>query len=245
MARMSHRLSPVQRYILSVVLTLSGLVSLAIIVDQAVLPAVSQSSPEVQVPSLTGMHIDVAKRRLDSLGLVVKGIREQYSTTVPEGCVMSQMPFPGSVVKQGRHIYLTVSSGEETVTVPHVEGLSLRDARVAIMRVGLSVGDIVYQSSDSIPNGAVIRQSSPARSLVAYGTSIQLTVSNGPTGSIVPDVQGQTLDVATEVLLSSGFSLGRVSYVQSGLFEPHTVVRQTPRDTVVPKGTPIDVDVAR
>jgi serine/threonine-protein kinase len=219
--------------------------SLAIIVDQAVLPAVIQFSPEVHVPSLAGLPFDTAKRRLDSLGLVVKGVREQYSATVPEGCVMSQMPFPGSVVKQGRHIYLTVSSGEETVTVPQLEGLSLRDARVTIMRVGLSVGDIVYQSSDSIANGIVVRQSSPSRSLVPYGTSIQLIVSNGPTGSFVPDVQGQTLDVATEVLLSAGFSLGRVSYVQSGLFEPHTVVRQTPRDTIVPKGTPIDVDVVR
>lgn len=245
MLHVIRQLSPVQRYLLSALLVLAGLVSIGIIVDQAILPAISRASTEVRVPALSGLTLEAAKARLDSLGLVVKDVREQFSTSVKEGCVMSQMPFAGSIVKEGRHIYLTVSTGEETVTMPSIWGMSLRDARVALMRVGLNLGEVTYEPHDSVAGGNVIRQSVAPRSLVAYGTSISAVVSSGPPGSVVPDIQGQPLDVATEVLLAAGFTVGRVSYVQSGLFESQTIVRQFPRDTVMPRGTAIDIDVAR
>jgi beta-lactam-binding protein with PASTA domain len=245
MATVLRRRSPVQRFLLSATLVVAGLLSVGIIVDQAILPAISRASPEVRLPMLVGLPLAAATSKLDSLGLVVKSVKEQYSATIAEGSVMSQLPFAGSTVKRGRHVYLTISSGEETVTMPSIEGMTLRDARMAVMRVGLRLDDVTYQPHDSVPNGSVIHQSVAARSLVSYGTLIQATVSSGPRGMYVPDVQGQPLDVATEVLLAAGFTLGRVSYVHSGLFEANTVVRQSPRDSLIPKGSPVNVEVAR
>lgn len=240
-----RQLTQLQRLGLTVALTLAGIVALFIIVDQAILPALTRASDERTMPSLVGLPLDQAKQRIAELHLTVSDVREQFSANIAEGRVMSQMPYVGAVVKEGRRVYLTISSGEETLTMPSLVGMSLRDARIALMRVGLGMGNIAYEASDSVQNGNVLSQSQAPRSLVAYGTLVSVVVSSGPRGLPVPDVQGQPLDVAVEMLTSSGLLLGRVSTVPSGLFEANTVVRQLQRDTVLPMGSKIDLEVAR
>lgn len=225
---------------------LAGLVAVGIIVDQLILPAIVGASDVVTVPPLSGKPIEQARAQLEQQGLVLVTPREQYSDKIPKGRIMSQLPYAGAQVKEGRRIYVTVSKGIETVEMPDVRGQLMRDARLSLMRLGLALGDVHYESSDSIPANRIMAQGIRPGTAVPYGASCSIVISKGATSSMVPDVRSMSLDEATSVLIQRGFTLGNVEYRPSTAFMVNTVVDQSPApETSVPPGTPIDLTVVR
>ncbi|MCA0969250.1 Stk1 family PASTA domain-containing Ser/Thr kinase [Halobacillus litoralis] len=126
---------------------------------------VSSGPPTVDLPRLSRMTVEEATAELEDLGLEV-AISEEYSPDVPEGEVISQDPSPGTAVREGTTVELTISRGpepepepepeEETpppeedpqprsiereVTVPFDEGLEQEEQRV-IIYVGDSENNI-------------------------------------------------------------------------------------------------------
>lgn len=221
-----------------------AVLALVVIVDQAILPAVTSASGEVRVPTFTGMSKSRAESLAQAHGLVIHNVREQYSDTAVKGRVLSQLPYPGAIVKEGRHIYLTVSRGIESVYVPSLVGLSQREARLSLMKVGLSLGDIAYEYSDSITNGRIVAQSIIVGQTVSYGTSIDVVLSQGPQGLPLPLVEGLQASEAKAQLEALGYLIS-IRYTPSGLYEANTVVKQIPRDTVLAQGQVVILEVAR
>lgn len=235
-----------RRFGILVACVLAGLVAVGIIVDQLLLPAIVGASDVVSVPQLAGKPIEQASALLEQQGLVLVSPREQYSDKVPKGRVMSQLPYAGAQVKEGRRIYVTVSKGIETVEMPDVRGQLMRDARLSLMRLGLTLGDVQYEPSDSIPAHRILAQGIKPGSAVPYGASCSIVISKGPSSSMVPDVRSMSLDEATAVLLQRGFTLGNVQYRPSTAFMVNTVVDQSPApETSVPPATPVDLTVVR
>ena len=80
-----------------------------------------------------------------------------YDDTKVKGAVFMQNPVPGSKVKQGRHLYLTVvASMPEKVAMPNLKNLSLRQALVTLDLNGLKAGKLEY--IDYFARNAVIDQ---------------------------------------------------------------------------------------
>ncbi len=73
----------------------------------------SRVSGSVKVPDLTGMQREDACADIMSLGLCVGEIESQYSTTLPEGAVISQSLMPDIYVEHGTYIDLVVSLGSQ------------------------------------------------------------------------------------------------------------------------------------
>ena len=68
-----------------------------------------------------------------------------YFKSKEKGTVVLQNPLPGSKVKQGRHVYLTiVAQTPELVLMPNLKNLSLRQALVTLESNELLVGELEY-----------------------------------------------------------------------------------------------------
>jgi len=227
-----------------VALWMLGALALLIIGDRFILPAIVQASPVVAVPNMAGKDIEFAKATLRALDLQVMEPQLQYSAKVPKGRVMTQMPYAGAQVKSGRRVYLTVSRGIETVRMPSVKGLTLRDARLALMRTGLQVADVAFEFSDSVEQHHIISQSIAPSTDVPAGSSLAIVISQGSNGVRTPDVRGLTLEEATSVLEQSGLVVGKITPKANDSFDANSVIYQSPdSDSLVPVNTPVNLTV--
>lgn len=216
-----------------------------VLIDQLVLPWIVSTSEIVRVPAVVGKQSATAQRLLLENGLQVKDIRYQHSPDLPPGVVMSQLPYPGATVKEGRRVYLTVSKGLETVAVPHLIGMTIRDARLALARAGLQLGTISSVSDEQIPADAIAWQSTPAGTSVASETAIAVGVSNGGVQRM-PSLIGLRLDEARQVLEPLGVMIGSVTERTTQAFASGTVIdHQPPADSSIASGGTVSIILAR
>lgn len=153
----------------------------------------------VAIPDLSGMTVPEATDALNSVGLYV-GDQTLVGSTMPAGQVVSWSPV-GSVARWSS-IDLNVSTGPALppVQVPDLTGLTESQASTAITAVGLAVGSVNHQASNTIPLGIVISWS-PTGTVVS-GTAISLVVSSGPSGS--EDLWGEITSPTSGVVLTAG-----------------------------------------
>jgi len=95
-------------------------------------------------------------------------------------------------------------SGAKQVTVPRVVGGDESSAVQALRTEGFST-DIVRKSDPSAPKGQVIGQVPGAGRKADEGSTVTLTVSDGPGTKRVPDLEGQGRIAATKALKEAGF----------------------------------------
>ncbi len=77
--------------------------------------------------------------------------------------------------------------------VPSVEGMSQSEAEAALNDVGLLVGSVSEQFSDTVAAGCVISQSPVAGENAATGSAVDLVISSGPEPEPVPDITWVTI----------------------------------------------------
>lgn len=122
--------------------------------------------------------------------IVTQPIQYQWDSTVPVGYVISQSPASGAVVKPSTPVYFVVSKGPQPIvtqaTVPNVVGLWIQDAQNALTNSGCEWGRPVWQYSTTVSGELVISQAVAPGTLVALGTIIILTVSQGPPVTTLP-----------------------------------------------------------
>jgi hypothetical protein len=114
------------------------------------------------------------------------------------------------------------------VEVPDVAGLSESQATGRLIRA-LLVPETQTRSSDTVPKESVIGTDPEAGSRVERGGTITVLVSSGPeggTGATVPDVIGDDVNAATNLLKSMGF--GAASTAVKSDQPPGTVLSQDP-----------------
>jgi hypothetical protein len=71
-------------------------------------------------------------------------------------------------------------------TVPDVTGLSQYEAEAALTAAGLVPGTVATANDDSVAAGLVLSQEPPAGASAAMGSAVNLVISLGPAGSIIP-----------------------------------------------------------
>ncbi len=156
-------------------------------------------------PNLVGLTQSQATTTLTDDGLKY-AIVTAYNGSVAAGDVVSVSPSPGTPVKQGAVITLTVSKGEPAVPVPDVSGQSQDDATAALRQRDFNVTVAQTQTpSDTVPKGSVASYT-PTGSAAA-GSTVTLTISSGPQQVVVRDVTGMTVEDATAALQAQGFTV--------------------------------------
>ncbi len=190
------------------------------------------STRDITVPDVTGKQIEIARELLSDEKLNLS-INEVESDTVPVGEVIAQTPSGGSVVKENRTIYLTISKGNRgtEVLIPDLRNLVLDDAKSKLEEIGLTIGEVHYAESDTVENGKIISQSPSSPRKAAKGTSVDLIICRKSQKKEVPTVTNMSLDAAVKTLESAGFSVGNVTNLDASKNNSQAkVVKQAVRD---------------
>ena len=236
-----------QRYAIVLSIFLFSLLLLFFFFVKVLIPLIVHSNSTVKVPNVVGMSVPQAKALLEQNHLLVQGIREVSTDKAPAGIVINQLPYSDAEVKEERHIYLTVSKGKEMIRTPQLSGKSLRDVRIALMRLGLQLGTVNYDFSETVAADLVVAQSVPAGSETQYNEVISVVISRGSESQItVPTLVFGTLDEAREKLLDAGLILGKVTTISDATYIDETIISQEPEaGTIVSKNTLVNVSVAK
>ena len=155
----------------------------------------------VKVPLLTGKNLADATATLVGSGFVLGNVTSSFNTA-PIGQVFD---FTGSdelPIAEGSAIDLKVSLG----SIPAVAGLTLDAAKVALQVVGLEVGKTTEAYSDTVPKGNVI-DLAPNQLNLEKGSKVDLTISKGTSKVTVPNVVGQRILAAQDILKNLGLKV--------------------------------------
>ena len=212
-------------------IALGSLVLFFFLMNYVVLPWYVNHGSRLAVPAVVGLPLHEARRTLKTASLEPVEAEIRPDPNYPAGTVVTQNPSGGAVVKEGRRVYLTVSGGEVRVTVPLLRGRSIRDAKFALERFGLSLGGVSEQYSEVFPEGTIVQQMPPADTRVARGTRVALVVSKGGLreDTTVPRLTGKSLGDAEKLLEQAGLRVGHITYQPNVDLLPNTVVEQFPR----------------
>src|SRR5919198_1563995 len=151
---------------------------------------VSTGAAKVRVPDVRGDNSTDAAAAIASVGLK-PNVHEVYSSKDP-GTVVAQAPRPGVKVVKGSKVRINVSKGPAQVAVPPVVGIPFAQADSELRAKGFKV-DRVDQDSNQ-PADTVLAQDPRANTFAAQGSTVTLTVSNGPQTTSVPDVTSLDVD---------------------------------------------------
>jgi len=136
--------------------------------------------PLCTVPNVVGGLCTAAPGLITGNGLVVGTVKNDYSCSVAAGVVISQNP-PASPpqVLCGSAVDYNCSLG--TWPVPNVYNKLPADANTDITNAHYVVGTISYDWSAVVAKGKVMAQSPAAGGQYACGSSVNYTISRGPT----------------------------------------------------------------
>ncbi len=135
---------------------------------------ISKGPAPVRVPTVAGKTQARATQLLADSGLSVSGVRQQYSSSVASGVVISVSPAAGTTVFRGTSVSLVVSKGPPPVTVPSVRDNPVDTAVRRLESLGLHV-KVNYPFGISVL-GRVLTQSPAAGSVVPRGTTVTIRV---------------------------------------------------------------------
>jgi eukaryotic-like serine/threonine-protein kinase len=168
---------------------------------------------EVPVPNLIGDTVVDAQRAAAAGGFEVQVERQYYSPDIPEGKIMSQVPDPGTKVRRGWQLRVAQSLGPQRVAIPDLGGETARAAQLNIERRGLQLGAVAALPMPSAPPEQVIAQSPPANAsgVAAPRISLLLSAVPGPVAYVMPNLVGQSLGSATQILQTARMRLGTVT----------------------------------
>lgn len=132
----------------------------------------------VTMPDLAGLTVQDARGLLQEAGLETGTTHETYSDTVPAGGIVSSTPSAGDELAKGTTVDITVSKGQEMVSVPAVLGSAEADSLAALQAQGFQV-ELQRDYNESIGAGLVCAMEPAPDTAVARGSRIVVTISLG------------------------------------------------------------------
>lgn len=184
----------------------------------------------VTVPDIQGSHKDTARRRIDESGLSYGESKPMPSTKIQRDYVMLQRPEPGSVVRAGRRVFVTLSEGQDSVIVPDVRGKTEEQARMAIEEATLTLSPATAHVPSSGAPGTVIGQDPLPGKKVARSSAVAILISKAGEAAPrlqVPNLVGMKLEDARARLAELGLSMVPVADSDTSA-EVGVVLRQNP-----------------
>ncbi len=203
-----------------------------------------------KVPDMNGLTLEqLHEKQYDEFfDLVV--IDSVYDRKREKGSIITQHPLPGSNVKKGRRIYLTiVSEMPEEVMMPDLKNLSLRQALVNLETLELPVETLEYVQY--FARNAVVDQmvnSEPVEpgTKIAKGTPVQLLVGKGEYMTMVPVpvLMGKKIKEAHKALHYAYLNVGREYFLDTEDTTHARVYKTRPepmKDNMLNLGDKVDI----
>lgn len=131
------------------------------------------------IPNIKQQTLTEAKVMIENDGFTLGEVTYEFNE-LPEGMILSQTPKSGIKMPQGTVIDIVVSQGPETssVIVPSLETKTIREAESTLNSIGLKLGEITYEASETVEKDKVISNSKMGTE-VDLGTYVSIVVSTG------------------------------------------------------------------
>ncbi|MBR4299805.1 MAG: PASTA domain-containing protein [Bacteroidales bacterium] len=218
------------------------------------LNVVTQHNRELIVPDFTNMTVAEAEALAADAGMRVEVTDSVFAKRIRKGAVRDQNPAPGSKVKEGRRISLTINAlNAKKVTMPNLIDLSMRQALAELQSRGLVLGKLIYVRDMATNN--VLRQLHGNRE-IAPGTTVEtdtvvdLVVGLNPdteASTYVPDVLGKRYMSAVDALHKQSLNIKTLRFDDSvKTYEDSldaVVYRQSPEASDIPVNLGNDVSL--
>src|SRR5207249_8207071 len=187
---------------------------------------------EVAIPPLAGKTADEAKEILSHSGLLLKVSTSRFSSKVPEGHILDQIPPPGTRLKVNRTVKVLLSLGERRFSVPNLVGTSLRAAQLTLAQRKLALAKTLYAHTGDGDPSTVVYQSPKPGTQEGSDPSVNILISLGPPAEyfIMPDLIGKSADLVGSRARNEGFRIGKINYRKYPGVGPGVVIQQMPQD---------------
>ncbi|SOX56759.1 serine/threonine protein kinase [Mycobacterium ahvazicum] len=202
------------------------------------------STRDVQVPDMRGQVSADAVAALQNRGFKTRTLQKPDSS-IPPDHVISTDPGANASVAAGDEITINVSTGPEQREVPDVSSMSYSDAVSKLKAAGFT--KFKQANSPSTPDllGKVIGTNPPANQTSAITNVITVIVGSGPETKQVPDVAGQTVDIAQKNLTVYGFTKLTQTPVDSPRPAGEVIGTNPPKGQTVPVDSIIELQVSK
>lgn len=224
------------------------LVFAIILVDRVLMPILVRHGWETKVPDVSGLTVEEALEKLKKNDLGLRIVSQIYNPSQKEGVILSQSPEPYSKVKRKRAVRVQISKEADMTYVPELSGVSLRQAEISLADWGLTMGEISWQSSDTLPEDYVVASFPEAGTRVAYGTSVRLMVNKSQESDEVevPYVVGKYVEEGVKIIAEAGLKLKEIKMKEEKDQIPGIILKQSLEpDTKVPRDTEIEIEVSK
>jgi eukaryotic-like serine/threonine-protein kinase len=186
----------------------------------------------ITVPQVTGLTQDAADAELRRAGLTPGPVTKVASSTIGAGVVISTNPAFPTLWPQTKPVALTVSAG---LPLPNLVGQQFSAAQGMAQSGGFQLNQQSVASSQ--PPGIITGQSPAPGTPISNGEVVTVQVSSGPPQVPIPNVVGQSVGQATQILQQAGF---QVQVANGGVFGDHNIASESPTGQA-PKGSTITI----
>jgi beta-lactam-binding protein with PASTA domain len=157
---------------------------------------VTQHNDEISVPDFSNLSLVEAEQLASAAGVRLDITDSVFVKRMRKGAIYRQNPVPGSKVKNGRRIVLTINAlNSKKVSMPNLVGLSMRQAKAELTSRGLVLNKLIYVQDLATNN--VLRQLMGNREIepdteIESETKIDLVVGLNSLDNVtyVPDLIG-------------------------------------------------------
>lgn len=203
----------------------------------------------IDVPDFSGKTMEEIQEMPEARHYDFIVVDSIYDNTKEKGTILTQTPFPGSKVKKGRNIYLTmVAMEQEKTKMPNLLDLTARQATAILETYGLKVGQFEYVPDvgqtvmRAKVNGKAIAWGDP----IVKGTKVDLVVGRGTSKEMafVPKLVGKSRKDAHRLINEAGLNVGSEVFANKSDTVRVRVVKQSPafgKDAEINLGTSIDL----
>lgn len=194
------------------------------------LSALVHSRQEVLTPDIKNKSVAEALDLLEGPKLALRKIGAEFDSSLPAGTIIRQLPPAGTSVREGKVVRVWISQGSESILVPDLVNLPLRNAELKLRQSHLSVGTKETAYSLTAEQGTIISQEPAAGQTLSKGQAVNLVVSSGlPPSSLklVPDFRYKK--IADVNLWASAENMQvEIKEDPESLFPNGTIVQQNP-----------------
>jgi beta-lactam-binding protein with PASTA domain len=159
---------------------------------------------EIKVPDLSKMKLEIAEEKLNEIDLEVFLLDTvDFNPEFPPFTILEQDPKAGSLVKDGRKIYVKLNAGEFTnIEIPEFKDKTYRQILATIKSLTLKEGKItykphiakdvvlqIYQNGRRLRAGDIVKKNSTLDFVLGDGKEVfneETFSSEEPTDTLVP-----------------------------------------------------------
>ena len=170
---------------------------------------------EARVPNVKGLPLAQAQETANRVGLTIFVEDKFYSSYVPEGSIISQIPVANSRVRRGGRIRIAESIGPLRVAIPDLVGQTQLAATLNLRRRGLDAVTIPGISVPNVSPDQVISQVPAAGATEFTSPKVDLLLAQRPKAPeyVMPNFVGRSLAEARDKIARAGLEPATISMV--------------------------------